>query len=227
MGETDTNTQGTPQTTGQSSGDDKGSTSTQEPETYTKEQFQKKLSDELAAAGRDAKSLAQKEAALKSKEEAFKETESKIAEWEKAREAEDLEKARDNPELLNAFQMKKQLREEKAKLAEERAQFLADKTAHEELINNSKELQREIAIWEIAGDKIDPAKLKELCNKLGAQTEEQIKAIAENLLPVATPSTGESGDGKKPPLKVDSGVTVGAGEKSEEQRLKERYPTMK
>jgi len=223
MDETTKTDQGTPQVIGQSSGGEKGSTSTSETETYTKEQVEKLISDKLAAAGRNAKTLIQQEKQLKAREQAIKDVESQIADWQKEREAEELEKARDNPELLNLFQTKKQLREEKARLAEEKAQFQADKASVQELIDSSKELQREIDIWEIAGDKVDPVGLKELCDKLGAQTEEQIRTIADMFQPVVTPK-GET-EGKKP-LKADSGVTVGAGEKSEEQRLKERYPKM-
>ena len=207
MDETKGTEQGTPQTTGQSSDGQTGSTSN-EPEAYTKEQVAKQVSDELAKAGRDAKSLEKRESGLKAQQDAIKAETDKVAKWQADRDAEELEAARDNPELLTLAQRKKTLRDAEAKLAEDRAAFDKDKADTEQELKDARDAKRDITIWRIAGDKLDAAKLKELCDKLNAQTEEQIQAIADSLSPSGETKPGET----KPGLKPDSSATLGSGQ---------------
>ena len=192
-------------------------TSEKTPETYTKEQVEKLVSDSLAKAGRDAKSLTVKESALKDAEKAIEAERQRIAKWQADREKEELEAVKDDPEALTLFQRKKALREADAKLAEERAAFEEEKATYAERLTAAEETDREILIFEIAGEKIEPDKLKGLCDKINARTREEIQAVVDAI-------AGEIKPGLI--IKPDSGATIGGGEQTEEQRLKTRYPSM-
>lgn len=196
---------------GQPSSGDNGGTSKESAETLTKDQVDKLVSDALAKAGRTAKDFEKKEAAIKTEKEA-------IAKWQADREKEELDSVKDDPEALTLLQRKKAVKEAEAKLATEREALDKEKAEHAEKLTAAEETERELLIWELAGDKIDPDKLKGICDKLKAKTKEEIQAIVDII-------AGEV----KPNLKIkpDLSATIGSGTKSDDQRLKERYPTMK
>jgi DNA repair exonuclease SbcCD ATPase subunit len=209
------------------SGGKPGTTSEPEAKTYTEEEKQKAISDALAKAGREAKALADKEAALNARQEAIDAKQAEIDEAERRKEAAEFEAAKGDPELLRAYQDKQASKKEladilkqKADLKKEREVLDRDKADHEAEINEAKEAQHEILVWQVASDKgIDPVRLKNLSVKFKIEGKEQLEELADEIA---------SGKPETPnPLKVDSGVTTGGGEKSEEQKLKERYPTMK
>ncbi len=206
MDETITATKGTLQETGQSSEGKNGITSTDQTQTYTEDQVAKRISDELAKAGRDAKSLATKEATLKAQEDALKADKAKVDEWQAERDRDELEAAKDSPELLTLHQRKQALRQTEARLAEAKVAFEQEKQTHAEELATARETMREVTIWEIAGTDLNPVKLKEACDKLGATTEEQIKVIADSLRPLKTEAVRAT-----EALKVDSSVTTGGG----------------
>jgi len=198
-------------TQGQSSNVKSQGTSKEQPQTYTEEQVTKRISDELAKAGRDAKSLEAKATQLAALGKSLEADKAQIAKWQEEREREELEAAKDSPDALTLLQRKQALRKREAELAEKQEAFTKAQTEHEAELQDARDVKREIAIWNIAGDDIDPTKLKALCEKLNAQTEEQIEVIADSIRPEMVESKSQSRLGIKAPfsLKVDSGVTTG------------------
>jgi len=173
----------TPQTTGQSSPGEQG---TSQAKTYTEEEVNKKLSDALAKAGRDTKSLELKRQSLTEREDRIKGAEAKI-------EAAELEKLKDNPEALDLHKAKKAIREERAALER-------DKAEHAEMVRAAQKTQMEIELWEIAtGEKIDPVLLKDTMEDLNLTTVEQAKLLAKRL----------SGKKEVSPFNPITGVTSG------------------
>jgi len=182
------------------SGEDKGSTSKEnEPETLTREQANKEISDKLAAAGRTAKQLEAKTQAIEAEKQALQAREEKIAQKEK--EAEDKELAgaetdEDKAKIKAKFDIKAANRE----LATKVSAFEKEKAEHAAELEAAQNTKREILIWDIAKEaKIDPSDLKDTVNELGLTTQEQIKAAAKRLKPA----------GDKTPLQPDSNKTKG------------------
>lgn len=196
MDETE-NQKDTSQTTGDTSGGEKG-TSEPKPETYTKETQAKAVSDALATAGREAKSLETRGKDLNAREEAIKAERAKITQWQKERDDVELESVRDDPEKLSLFQKTQALREKGEQLESDRATLEKDKLEHSARIQVAEQTEREIAIWEIAKEYgVDPMALKEL----NITDVEQLKRVAKAM-----------GTGKAPPkapITPDSGMTEG------------------
>ena len=181
------------------------------PEVYTKAQLEEAIQKDRIQRGRDTKTLEQRDSAIKAREEAIKAK-------EEAQESAELEKVKEDPDALAAYKDKKARKKERDELAEERAQLERDKAEHAAEIQAAREAQKEITIWQVASAKnIDPMRLKALSDKFSIEGKEKLEELAD-----------EIGSGKTDKqIDVDSGMTAGsAGEKSEEQRLKDRYPTM-
>jgi len=223
---------GTPQDSlqklGQASTGAEENTSEKQAKTYTEQEVEKAKNDALAAAGRDAKSLETKEAAINAREEAIKAEEAKIDEIRRQRDVEELAEARGDPDKLAAYQAKKSreqedtdLKAQRSAIKKEREQLDRDKAEHEAEIKAVKETQLEIELWKIAeAEGVDPVELKDMMKDLNLTTVEQAKVAAKRLNKKPVGGTAK-------PLIPVSGVTSGGpGEKSEEKKLKERYPTM-
>lgn len=205
------------QVTEDTSGGSKGSTSETKAKTYTEEEVQKVIkkaeSDALSKAGRTATALEKREAAIKAKEDA-------IAEQERQKDAAELEEAKTDPDKMAVYRAKQTRKQQETDLKKERAELDRDKADHEAEITAVREAQKEITIWQVASAKnIDPMRLKTLSDKFNIEGKENLEELAAEIASGKPEPTTET--------KVDSGVTSGGiGEKSEEQRLKERYPSM-
>lgn len=183
-----------------------------QPKTHTEDEVKKQINDALREAGRDAKSLETKAAQLKQLGDSIEAEKERIAKWEEGREKEEIEAAKDSPDALTLIQRRQSLRKREAELAEKQAIFDTAKVEHDAELQEARDVKREIAIWNIAGEDLDPAKLKDLCDKFNAQTEEQIKAIADSIRPEKkAEDKSKSRFGPKAPLsiKADSSVTTG------------------
>ena len=210
-----------------------GTGTTSQTKTYSEDEKQKAISDALAAAGRDAKALEQREASLKEQVAAIEARQAEIAKQEEAIEAAEREAAKYDPDRLKDFQARqaeKQARRtveaEKAQLAKERAELAKAKAEQEVEVEAARKITRELKLREICAKHEVPFTDMDKLGLSVEQTEAVAKAIA----------AARSGNGKdeKPADEAakqgfirDSGVTSGATQKSEEQRLKERYPSMK
>jgi len=161
--------------------------------TYTEEEIEeikaKAAQDARVAAGRDAKSLETREAALNAREEAIKAEEAKIDEIRRQRDAAELADARGDPDKMAAYQAKKNreqedtdLKAQRGAIKKEREALDRDKAEHEAEIKAARETQLEIEIWKIAkAEGVDPVELKDTMEDLKLTTVEQAKGLAKRL----------------------------------------------
>lgn len=219
--ETKETNQDSSQVTEDTSEGKKGSTSEEtKPETYTKEQVTNMISDALSHAGRDAKSLELREQALTEGQEALNKSMTELA---KAQD--EFEGIKNNPDAVDWLQKKKALQEAQKAFENEKRDFAKTKVEYDAQIKSAQEETREKAIWGIAASFTnEPSEMANLfvkLNNLKIDDMEQLKTLAETIASTKPRETKETPE-------PDPGTTQGgAGEKSEEQKLKERYPTMK
>lgn len=198
-----------------------GTKGTSTPGTFNQESQNKAVSDALALAGRDAKSITDRmgEAtqilsdanALKAK------VEDAQAALQKTKDDAELEAAKGNPDLQTLYKLKQTLRTQEADLIKREADLTTKVKLHEEKLTAADATKREIVIWGVAQKyTLDPAVLKTKADELKLTTDEQLDTLAKAM------SEGKDTAG----LHGDTGKTTGAGEKTVEQKLKDRYPTM-
>lgn len=227
MGETDGTKQGTgTNATGQEASQAQKSTASkvkegstsqeQATKTFTEAEAQKMVSDRLAQAGRTATALEKREAAVKEAETAWR---AKQDEDQRRRDEEEEEKARDNPDLLSTYQLKRKNRDEAVRLAQERADFEKERQSHQEEIESAAEIRREIDIFDISQEYegADPMKLKTLCETFKTTSKEQIRQAADTIWAKKAAGTNEAA--KIP--RGDSGRTIG-GENTDDLTPREK-----
>jgi len=213
-----------------SSDETEGTSKENEPETLTREQANKEISDKLAAAGRTAKQLEAKAQAIETEKQALQAREEKIAQKEKEAEDKELAGAETDEEKAK-IKAKFDIKAANRELANKVAAFEKEKAEHAAELEAAQETKKEILIFDIAKEaKIDPSDLKDYIKELQLEnpTPEQIKAAAKRLKPA----------GEKTPLQPDSNKTKGgAGAFTAEQadkmsmddyaaRRKEQDPTI-
>lgn len=134
--------------------------------------------------------------------------ESKLAEWEKTKEAAELEEAKGNPEKLNVLQERKSLRQLKAELEAEKQQLLAEKAQHSERLSKVEKWEREQSIASIAKEvNGDTAILMAKADELGLSDTDKIKALARTLWQ----GTSQTQPKNPNPANVFNGKTNGGG----------------
>jgi len=167
-------------------------TSKTEPETFTKEQADKRVSDELSKAGRTAKALEAREEAVKAREEEHEER-------QKQKDEAELERYKDDPEKLDVIKERQENRKEKEQLARERAEHAAE-------IQAANATKLETTCFGIAQEHgVDASELKDAAVEYKLTSKEQIESLAKRM------AKGEPG-GKPPatpPLKPMSSKTMG------------------
>ena len=191
----------------------------EEPKLIPETEVEKLVSDRLAQVGRDAKSVEAQKSDIERREQA-------LTDWQRQKDEDEQKAIKDNPELLDVFHQKKALRDREATFKKERLTFEKEKLEHQIEIEGARKMQLEIDVFDIAKEYEggDAAKLKSVCETFDAKTKEQIRKVAGTFWPKAT-ATGKDTTSQKG---RDSGVTQGGtGEKTQEQSLDERYPTMK
>jgi len=201
--------------TGQPSPGESQETPKPEAKTYTEQEVQKQISDALAKAGRDAKTLADREASLTAQQGAIQAREAEVAEIQRQVDEAELEAARYDPDKLRAYQARQaekhhrqSLEVERRQLAKEKAELDRSKAEHEAELQAARQAAMEAKVYEIAAKhEVNPAILKDL--KL--TTVEQLETVAKHLGGM-TPKEQSAEAAKMTP---DSGVTIGAGESSE------------
>jgi len=205
MGETTVATKGDTQATAQTSQRPDGNTSPQVPETYTREQVQKLLSDSRAEQGRKHK--AELDLIIRERESFKVKAEGSISELESNKaEVEKLQAKFDN--LASGDPEKFDVAKELKAVREERRQLQAEKRTHGERIKKAERFETEILIQGIAEgyENADAGRLTELCSTLDITTEERIRKVADTLW---SPKGQEPSMPEFPPMKADSGKTSG------------------
>lgn len=89
----------------------------------------------------------------------------------------------DDPNKFDLVQRERELKQEDRRLKAERLVLDTDKQAQAETVKLAGDTLREVNIWNIASEfkDSDPARLKDLCNTLEVQSEEQIRKVAETI----------------------------------------------
>lgn len=183
----------------------------QEPRLIPETEAQKLVSDALAKAGRDAKSLETRKAELDRQAQ-------DIADWQAKKDEEERKAVESNPELLDVYQQKKALKDKEAALKKRENELEQEKLAHQVEIESAREVQRDVDVFEIAQEYEggDAMKLKNLCVTFNASTKEQIRKAADTLW---EKKTSQSSSEK---TKRDSGLTIGGGTRIGDLPPKER-----
>ncbi len=196
---------------GDSSGDAKGTSTLTEEQAQARET--KAVNDARSTDGRTAKDFEVREQRIKDNEATLIEERVK---WRRERDEADIESVRDDPEKLTALQKKQKTTADANALADDRRTLDGDKTKHEASVQSDLEEIRVFNRTKTASE-VAVAKgvsMDSILKHAKDDTREAMEAVAEDL------------PKNKEPLKVDSSRSSGTGEKSEEQRLKTRYPTM-
>jgi len=194
------------------SGGEQG-TSKQEPKLIPETEAQKLVSDALAKAGRDAKSLETKKAELDRQAQ-------ELTDWQARKDEEERKAVEGNPELLDVYQQRKALREKEATFKKEQDEFEQKKLEHQVEVESAREVQRDVDIFDIVQEYEggDAMKLKTLCVNFNATSKEQIRKAADTLW--EKKGTQSSSDTTK--QKRDSGMTIGGGARLSDLSPKDR-----
>ena len=183
--------------------------------TYQESEVQKIVNDRLAQAGRDAKTLEAQKADLVARETAHQQ-------WLREKDEEEYEKARGNPEALTSLQREREARAAKKEFEDAKAAFEREKLEHQVELDTARAVAKERKIAELAQKyQVDTQTLKDL--DLDIEHTEKVAQKMTKLSPEELAPVIQAKEAKK----RDSGITIGGtGDKSIDQRLKERYPTM-
>ena len=214
---------------GQPSPSKESSPSTPTPKVFSEEQVDKLIADRHSTLDKRVialeKDLDRAQATVEKKE-----SELATITQDKAKLRIELDElAQDDPDkqkvlkkLATLDELEKATEAKNQTLKADREALEADKQTHQEEIKLASDTLREISIWEIASEYEggDPVKLKELCDKFAVSSKEQIKVAADTIW-AKKPKDGT------PPITTDSSLPGGGGEKTEQQKLDDRYPTMK
>ena len=210
------------QTTGQTSQGTEGTSQDTTPETLTRDQYQKLLSDEKAKMGRELKTAKleaeQYKSAHSKLEGELTQTREQMSDIQRRIDEAEEEEAKGSPESLRLYQKARQLREKEAAVLTKERAIEKERLENAEELRTAKESRTEMSIISAAVEHhVDIGRLKEKVQTFGLTTEEQISELAETL-------AGQAVDGKKIPPKGDSGMTIGGvglGSLSPKEMLKE------
>jgi len=180
------------------------------PESLTREQAQKLISDERARAGRELKAAKAEAESFKASqaklESELTETRNRMADIQRRIDEAEEEEAKGSPDSLRLYQRQKQLRDMEAQLKDQQRQFERERNEHAAELAAAKEAKVETTIINAAVEHhVDIGKLKEKVQKFGLTTAEQISELAETLAGQVKPE-GDNGKGKVIP-KGDSRTT--------------------
>ena len=194
------------------------------PETLTRESVDaekaKAVQDALSAAGRDAKTITEKSDEAQRILDAAQTTRANLQAVQERLQAERDEASREavsqDPEALKSVNERIRQEHEATKLANRKAELDEKEAKHKERLEKAEKSEgREAALKNAQSVATKHNVDAESLIKFTDGSVEAMEELAPNL-----PKVGE----KKPPLKTDTGGTIGGGEETEEDRLNKRYP---
>lgn len=236
MDETDEQKDNLQETPGLPSSDESQGTSKVKARTYTEEEKQQAVSDALSAAGREHKTLSERETAVAAREEAVKKGEAKISEFEAAQDAAKLAEAQRDPAKMRVYQAEKaekerakNLDEREADIRKEREALDRDKAEQAETVRAAQEVTLGMKLYEIAAKHgLNPEELKKDVKELNLTTEAQVEAYAQRIKPTGERLPGEEGEGgTKPITPVTVPTTGGAPGKLSPEQFEKLSPAEK
>lgn len=185
------------------------STSDKKEKTFTEQQVTKMVSDAKAAAGREQKKLADQLEAANAVSESLRQdaetTKGKLTALQRQIDEAELDKARDDPQLLNLYQRKQDL-EQRATAIEERERKVA--TSEAQLKADKEAIAKAKADATVAQVAVKYHLNIEDLADLGITDEEALEKVAAK---IGKPSKKKAGEGEKEDedLMPDSGLTSG------------------
>ena len=197
-----------------------GTTSGGTPETFTKEQVQKLISDERAQAGRKAaegKKAAEK-AALEIVEQRrlTKIAEETLAQLQREKDEAELEAARENPDALNVFQAKQTLRARDLELKRKEQELSKRELEAKEALDVVNKFRMEQKAAEISAQySVDASTLLAITDGSPEKMEAAAKALSQGKTPKGT---------ETPAIKPDSGMTSGGAGRPTAEQLEAMSP---
>lgn len=196
----------------------------EEPKIYTQKQADALVHAVKSESGREKASLEKQVTELTGKLKAKDDEISDVNEEIKKLEDRVDGLTKDDPEKFEAVKELRAAREERRQLKTDRRTLEDEKTTHAEQVKVANETMREINIWEISSEfqDADPVKLKGLCDSVGVNSVEQIRQVAETIW-AKKEGTPEP---KAEAPKVYSGESEGGTQKTYDDTLKARYPSM-
>lgn len=177
---------------------------TKEPPQYTQKDVDLAVHKALSSAGRT-------EAQIQAREQAIQSHEEKVKRWQEEKDEADKKAADGNPELLDAINLRKQIRERETQLKTEKAELEKEKALHLSEIEEAKQTKAEILIFNIAQKhNVSADTLKQKAKRFKLESEEDIEEFAKTM-------------GTSKILKPDSNILTGGVDKSTmtpDQKLK-------
>ena len=187
-----------------SSGGDAGITSEQ-PKTHTEADITKAVSDALSAAGRDAKSISDKateaERILGDAKKMQTDIQAERERWQKDKDEAELESVRDDPDALKSLGERQRQRNEAAKLATREKELDEREGKHQESVKSDLEQLKVFKRTQLAA---------EVAVAKGVDIDVILKLTKDDSRE-AMEATADLLSKTKPPLRTDSGRTIGGG----------------
>ena len=202
---------------------EKLSPSEQEQQTFTAEEvakrhstLDKRISELTKEVGRSKLTFE----ALKTENQQLRDS---LAQREKDEYDKLLEDAGGDPKLQAMLRKEQGIKAKEIELRQKEAELASREEEHKELLETASEVRRREIANKLAAEHGVSA---DVLLEFGDKTPEAMETTAKRLAKAMGPKKPEA-DGK-PPMRPYSGAGSGAGgELSEEERLKQRYPTMK
>ncbi len=200
--------------------------------TITQTQHEALLHMATSESGRLQKVAETERDELKTKTEKADELLEDIQEERDRLQAANEELTSDDPKKFDIVTRDKELRAAQKLLKTATDELATKNQESDERIKLADSTLLEIAIWEVATEYkgSDPVRLKNLCASLGVTTEAKLREVAGNLWEKAeakAPEKKAEGEGEpKEKLNLHHGDNHGGGNRTEQDRLDERYPTM-
>lgn len=131
----------------------------------------------LSEAGRTETKLTAREKSIQTKEQ-------EIQRWQEEKDAAELKAADGNPEVIDAINLRKQIREAQKQLAQDKAQLEQEKQTHQADIEESKQTKQDIKVFTIAEKfGVSANTLKEKALRYKLESDEDIEDLAKTLKP--------------------------------------------
>lgn len=143
--------------------------------TLTQADIDKAVHSALTKAGRETKAIEEARKAIETKQ-------AEISEWQKQREADELEKIKDNPQALTAYQKEQALKKKEVEIAQRIKELEAKETTFAERLSKVEQLERKEMLTTIATElKVDAEMLTKAVDAVGLTDPDKIKTLAKTI----------------------------------------------
>lgn len=193
-----------------------GQGTTPAPKTYDQAALDKAIKDSKAQWGREVAPIRRENETLKARhaslESELASNKALLSQIQQRMDATELEEARKDPQALDLYRQRREAREERQKLLQERAVFETERAKHSDTLREYESFRQERLVSQAATKY--GVETEELTELVAGLPEERIDAIAKALSRGRKPAAAK---GAKTEMTPDSGVGVGAAEPTTEQ----------